>query len=258
MRDTGRIALPDSDVRFVFVPIERTSWQGRAAARDLSLDSLQIDPLVFGRGLLTDEEHARRVSSALLAGAPDEEPLRVIWNHDADDGAIVIVATNCRETQDAVEIERRFSQRGDGAWDVEHAYFAISSRYQGGGGARRMLRASLEVYDRLDIVRIDVHANLTVGGYAWARLGFVVNDARHVRAALAAAFSDEPASPLLGAAQRAACASSDEDLMYNLASLTGADGTPHGKRLLAGSGWYGHLDLTNPRHRERLARSFDE
>lgn len=134
-----------------------------------------------------------------------------------------------------MEVERRFSRRDDGTGDVAHAYFAIPSCYQGGGGARRMLWASLEAYDGLGVVRIDVHANIIVGGYAWARLGFAVNDAQQVRAALSAALADDPDSALFRAAQSAAQASSDDDLMYDLACLIGPDGTPHGRRLRAGS-----------------------
>ncbi|MGX7704541.1 hypothetical protein [Methylobacterium sp. Gmos1] len=240
------------------MPVERTFWQVQATARDLSCDRVQVDPVVLRRGLLSDEDQARSVTSALLAGTPAEEPLHVVWEHDAVDDVIMMVASSHHDTEDIVEVERRFSQREDGAWDVNHALFALPSRYQRSGGARRMLRASLDAYDRLGVVRIDVYANLTVGGYAWARLGFAANDAQQVRAALSAALADVPRSPLFRAAQSTAEISTDDDLMYNLACLIAPDGTSYGRRLLARAGWHGHLDLTNPRHRERLARNLDE
>ncbi len=117
-----------------------------------------------------------------------------------------------------------------------------------------MLRASLEAYDGLGVTRIDVHADIDVGGYVWARLGFAATMPDDVRDNLALAVRARPGSYLLREANRVAESSDDDDLMYNLAALTIGTDRSCGKELLSGSGWFGHANLADRRHRERIAR----
>lgn len=55
---------------------------------------------------------------------------------------------------------------------VDHAYFSLERRFQGQGVAKRMLKGSVEFYDKIGIKAIEVHANLDMGKYTWAKFGF--------------------------------------------------------------------------------------
>ncbi len=52
-----------------------------------------------------------------------------------------------------------------------HKYFELSKSLQGTKIADQVLRASLRITDLLKYPRINLHANLDVGGYAWLRKG---------------------------------------------------------------------------------------
>lgn len=61
---------------------------------------------------------------------------------------------------------------------VDHAYWTMSET--GGNVAadktsagKKFFKASLDLYDHMGINKVEVHANIDVGGYAWARYGFV-------------------------------------------------------------------------------------
>ena len=66
-------------------------------------------------------------------------------------------------------IERTFTQGGNGI-EVEHNFFRAGQ--QQGGLAKDLLRGSFEEYERLDVHEVKVHANIDIGGYAWAKFGF--------------------------------------------------------------------------------------
>jgi hypothetical protein len=58
---------------------------------------------------------------------------------------------------------------------VEHSFFALDRRdppIQGGGFATRWLHAVEEEYRANDVHSITLHADIDVGGYAWAKMGF--------------------------------------------------------------------------------------
>jgi GNAT superfamily N-acetyltransferase len=56
-------------------------------------------------------------------------------------------------------------------------YFKIHDEKQGGGIGKKLLAANVEMYRKLGLDRVDVHANIDVGGYAWARYGYVPTQA---------------------------------------------------------------------------------
>lgn len=201
--------------------------------------------------LFQDEAEARDIAAHLLAGVPEHVPLTVRW--DRPDPSKVEMTAVSRDRQDGVAVVRTFVRQGRRPWRVEHALFVLDERHRG-GAARRMLRASLEIYDRMGVPRIDIFADIDLGGYVWARLGFAASLPSDVRAGLARAAQADPGSDLFREAHRVARASEDDDLMEALAALTvDGDGTC-GKLLLAGTKWLGHADLTDPRHRARIAR----
>ena len=56
---------------------------------------------------------------------------------------------------------------------VLHNVFTINGEGQGSGIAKQVLKAQFDEYEKLGVAEVAVHANIDVGGYAWARFGFV-------------------------------------------------------------------------------------
>lgn len=216
------------------------------------LDTIDVTATALRSGLFHDEAEARRITGNLVAGIPRTVPLAVRWDRPGR-ATMVVMTARSQTAQDGVRIVRTFLRRRRSPWRVEHTLFVLGAHHRG-GAARRMLRASLEAYDGLGVARIDVHADIDVGGYVWARLGFAATMPDDVRDNLARAAGADPGSDLLREAKRVAEASDDDDLMYNLAALTVGTDRSCGKQLLAGSDWFGHANLADRRHRERIAR----
>lgn len=243
------------------VPDNVVAWPGSVHPRIFKkkTDLFDVSPSVLRSGLFSDEADVRLASTYLLAGVPSDVPLIIAWTAKAGRTVgtrttVVMRAVN-RRGEDDIKIARTFTRGQARTWSVEHTYFAMADRHRG-GAARRMMRASVEIYDRLGIGRITVHANIDVGGYVWAKLGFAATDPAHIRAELAEALEDDPGSVIFTEANRVADESDDDDLMYNLARLEIEGLYSCGKSLLRGAHWYGHATLKDPRHRARLARHF--
>jgi GNAT superfamily N-acetyltransferase len=75
-------------------------------------------------------------------------------------------------------IQRTFSVR-DGKVVVDHDYFRIREEHQGKGVAADMMKQHDELYERIGATEINVHANIDVGGYTWALMGFDFASRRH-------------------------------------------------------------------------------
>lgn len=219
-------------------------WPAHARATEFQMT---VDPDALEFGFFDSIEEARGIAAQLTAGIPEEVSLAVGWR--ADDDVLHFHA----EGRGALMM--RTFRRSDERVEVDHTYFAIATSHQGGGHARRMLQASLHAYDALGVSRITVHADIDVGGYAWARSGFAMNDDAidEYRDGLVEAADQLP--PSAGQLLLAVVNSSpDFRLMYDVARLL--DGTtPIGKRLLLHSDWYGHADLESGAHRALLAEA---
>lgn len=70
------------------------------------------------------------------------------------------------------QIVRIFTRRPNGSLDVTHDSFALSKQMQGEGLGKAISRASFQQYRTLGVDRIKTTAAMSMGGYAWARLGF--------------------------------------------------------------------------------------
>lgn len=85
--------------------------------------------------------------------------------------------------EDGVRISRKFTRETDGTLRVEHCYFSVRKKQlpdgkwvtDNNGGGKALFRTSLGAYMALGVKRVDVHANIDVGGYAWAKFGFKIN-----------------------------------------------------------------------------------
>lgn len=77
--------------------------------------------------------------------------------------------------------DSRTGQRMSG---VEHAYFTLTDATQGSGVSSAFLNASKQMYRQMGLDRISIHADISVGGYAWARGGFDFSSASSMRDAI--------------------------------------------------------------------------
>jgi hypothetical protein len=153
---------------------------------------------------------------------------------------------------------------------VHHDYQKIESRVapvydreaQGGGKSRALFKASAELYDNMGMKKIDVSAALTVGGYSWARYGFIPDryswdNLRTLVGDKIRASRDPEAKRVLGMIQ----ASSDPKSIRVLAALKipsgNEEGDTVGQQVLKGSSWNGSIDLTNT-HNYSLMRAYLE
>lgn len=71
-----------------------------------------------------------------------------------------------------IHLERKFRVE-NGVRKVHHDYLTIPDAHQGTNIAKQISESMLEIYDHLDIKVIDMLANISVGGYSWARYGFL-------------------------------------------------------------------------------------
>lgn len=133
----------------------------------------------------------------------------------------------------------RFSRRLD-AQGVFHDHLTLNREYEGKGFGTFFYKQSEAVYLKLGVPKVHLVANLEVGGYAWARMGFDFGGEfsrhdvyervidlwrkRYPRHAFPTVMPEKP---------------------WQIATLQGPDGYPIGKAALLGSNWYG-IKRLNP------------
>lgn len=76
-------------------------------------------------------------------------------------------------------LTRSKNEQGEIEKSVYHERFALPNSIQEGGIAGKVLKESLQEYDKMGVQRIDLHANISVGGYAWASYGFEFDKNHH-------------------------------------------------------------------------------
>jgi GNAT superfamily N-acetyltransferase len=57
--------------------------------------------------------------------------------------------------------------------EADSTYFKLDDEETGGGIGKTLLAANVAMYKKLGLEGVTVHANIDVGGYAWARYGYV-------------------------------------------------------------------------------------
>lgn len=142
---------------------------------------------------------------------------------------------------DYFRLERQFSML-DGEIRVEHQSFELATQFQGKGASKKVFKVFLDEYKRSKFSRIDLRANIDVGGYCWARYGFST-DSKTARAFISLA---EAENTELGIAFKKAYDSYYIDHrglfpMRLFAEIPGA------KAILYGSSWDGVMFLDDPK-----------
>jgi hypothetical protein len=159
---------------------------------------------------------------------------------------------------DGTRINRRFHKNGEtGEKSVYHAFFRAGKT--GEGSAKALFRNSMKLYDRIGVKKITVTANIDVGGYAWGRFGFepTPNEWPSISRDLVGftGFKHHP-----GKIDKLDVPQDVKDHLKSLvakkdfhALIDSRHGHENlGKKLFLGTSWSGVLDLTNPKHLERM------
>lgn len=149
-------------------------------------------------------------------------------------------------------IKRRFLITDTGQRIVEHSLFTINKDAQGQGIAKKMLANKVKAYDRLGVDVVTMEANIDVGGYAWARYGFVPSTTswNGMKTKLTAKLESKKFSGLDDATKSklgAALNSNDRRAIWQI-----ADDRVVGKKLLLKSKWNGQLWLKDKTSMDRF------
>lgn len=119
---------------------------------------------------------------------------------------------------------------------IENEFLEIEKKRQGGGLAKQLIGSQFDIWRDIGATGVDVHANLDIGGYSWARYGFVPDSDSWGRL-------KEYATNKLTAAQRTQVA--DVLGSSNPKALWALSDSEVGKPALLNSNWYGKLDFTD-------------
>ncbi len=75
------------------------------------------------------------------------------------------------KNKELIRLTRGFDFK-EGEKIVKHSFFKLSPDLRNKGLAKKVLNDWLDLYEEIGIQKIDINANIDVGGYAWARYGF--------------------------------------------------------------------------------------
>lgn len=152
---------------------------------------------------------------------------------------------------DGFVMEREFVRRG-GELQVDNKLLSLHPSIQGKGYGTKILQASIQEYKRLGVTRMNVTANINVGGYTWAKMGYAPKSVAAFREAVMDVVDEKMASGVLTSTDKELItttlrlgAGNPKRLPAALSKLVNSEGVQIGKEALLGSYWEGYLDLTD-------------
>lgn len=149
----------------------------------------------------------------------------------------------------SIELKRIFFVDSEGRKVVDHELFKLPKELQGKGISKQVFRALYEQYKVVGVQRIEVYANIDVGGYTWARYGFCAKDRENAIGAIRfSALTPRQEKRIMAMIDEHFAASSDPFPMNKIARL------PYGKKALLGGDWEGVLDMTDAQQRRVFER----
>lgn len=167
---------------------ERMPNGGPELFRRRSLENLVVMNEFFGQHLadVVGAIDLGRYDQRLKNTMPEEKEPFLIADHSFDqetgelEGYVELSMSYEDESGEESLIARRFSRvlatDSDGSVrakkGVEHVSFQLSDNLKGNAIAAKLTHASLEQYDKIGVEEISLHANVDLGGYAWASYGY--------------------------------------------------------------------------------------
>lgn len=205
------------------------------------------------RFFATTQEEAARIAQNLLGEAG---PL--LKEEGRQSGALLSLNLGGKAGRASIAVkgdgflmEREFFRKGS-ELHVDNKLLSLHPSMQGKGYGSQILRSSLAEYKRLGVTRMNVTANIDVGGYTWAKMGYAPKSVAAFREAVLEVVDAKVSRGVLSADDRALIVKSLKDgagnpkrLPAGIAKLTNAEGKQIGKEALLGSYWEGYLDLTD-------------
>jgi pterin-4a-carbinolamine dehydratase/2'-5' RNA ligase len=165
------------------------------------------------------------------------------------DQSVIISA----RADDGTNLTRKFTRNESGELSVDHAYFKVPEDQQGSGLAKAIMRGSFDEYERLGVDQVTVHANIDVGGYAWARFGFKPNNPDLVARLLHRRIDGLPDLTVgqRRALERLVDEGDDVTAIWRIAD-TRIGEREVGKEILKDQDWYGTLRMDDREATDRL------
>ena len=130
---------------------------------------------------------------------------------------------------------------------ARHDYFDVPEAKQGTGYSREVFKALYKQYQNIGVQRIEVHANINVGGYAWGRYGFSAKNKHNALKALQNVGSDEYKKAVQIIDDYYTTHSLDDDAPFPMNLIANQ---PFGKNILLNGDWFGFIDLTDDNARK--------
>ncbi len=123
----------------------------------------------------------RRVFQAEVEDAVSAHGLEVrLEEYDPEDvGAIRMFLVDPKNGREIGKVERVVETGRNGETWVHNALFTLAPEYQRQGIARSVTKVLEEWYRASGVTGVKVEANIDVGGYTWARMGFGWDPVRH-------------------------------------------------------------------------------
>lgn len=104
---------------------------------------------------------------------------KYIVTTDSTIGKLKFSVTVDKGTKRLMFMERNEASGGQygmpGKKGISHSFFALDPYYQGGGFCKKIFHELYKQYKDSNVDFLAVHANISVGGYTWASMGFHVN-----------------------------------------------------------------------------------
>lgn len=125
-----------------------------------------------------------------------------------------------------------------------HDSFILPEEAQGKGFSKAIIKEFIKQYQATGVEKIVLYANKEVGGYVWAKYGFVATDKPQIITIINRAFRDDKITEKEKEVILKIVESDFEEFGYlrmqYIAKL------PVGKKILEGQNWDGELNLNNP------------
>jgi len=178
----------------------------------------------------------------------------IVSKYGVSDVKCKMIATSAGDVRlrwysDKFNLERSFDTDSKGIRSVDHEYFTLSEDLQGKGISKQIFRSLYKQYKAVGVQRMEVHANIDVGGYTWAKYGFCVANRNDALSAIQFyRLTQKQEDRIVAIIDEHFKKSSAPFPMNKIARL------PYGKEALLGSDWEGVLDLTDPTQRRTFER----
>lgn len=145
-----------------------------------------------------------------------------------------------------------FTRRLDFDAKMGHSdYFNVIPAARGKSLGKKLLAANVAMYQKLGFIGVDVGANISVGGHAWARYGYVPDQDSWdmLRRSLRGAINRADMQSVPSEDKEMLEAAIDDDDPKEIWTI--AD-SKYGKKLLLGTAWHGKIDFSDHQVMERF------